>query len=122
MGASATPNNNWADNYYLSPTTNLDFNTAITLSSIGRYPGLQAGQSYTNRIDSPSPDGLSGTFYLFVFADAGNQVFELNKTNNIAFDPVPITVQNILPDLVVANVQAPAQRRHPGLEYRFPGR
>jgi hypothetical protein len=108
VGASATPNWYWVDNYYLSPTTNLDFNTAIVLSSIGHYPGLQAGQSYTNRIGLTVPDGLSGTFYLFVFADAGNQVFELNKTNNIAFDPAPIAVQNILPDLVVANVQAPA--------------
>jgi RHS repeat-associated protein len=108
VGASATPNTSWYDNYYLSPTTNLDFNTAIYLNSFGRYPGLQAGQSYTNIVGLTVPDGLSGTFYLFVFADAGNQVFELNKTNNIAFDPVPIVVQNILPDLVVMNVQAPA--------------
>jgi RHS repeat-associated protein len=108
VGASATPNSSWYDNYYLSPTTNFNFNTAIYLNSYEHYSALQAGQSYTNIVSFTVPNGLSGTFYLFVDVDAGNQVFELNKANNIGFDPTPILALAPLPDLVVTSLNAPA--------------
>ena len=107
VGASATPNSSWFDNYYLSPTSTLNLNTAIFLTSYGHYPGLATGQSYTNIVSLSVPDGLTGTYYLIVDTDAGNNVFELDKTNNIGFDPIPIQALAPLPDLVITRFTAP---------------
>ena len=105
-GATTTPEYGWIDTVYLSPTTNSS--QTITLGTFPHNGYLSPGQSYTNTIVPLLPNGLSGSFYIFVDTDSSDQVFELNKANNTAFDPSPISLASVLPDLVATIVQSPA--------------
>lgn len=69
-------------------------------------PDLFPGGVYwqTNTIALPS--SVSGSFYLFVQADAYSQIFETNKNNNVS-SPISGTVTILPPDLAPIAFQAP---------------
>ena len=106
QGTTTAVQTNTYDDFYFSTKPIFD-NTAQRLTygdNRGRdaYP-LAAGASYTRSYTYGPPRGTApGTYYLFVFADTGNQQPESDETNNVS---APLAFTYIaLPDLVVTNI------------------
>ena len=112
QGADDTPVASWTDGVYLSPTPTFDKATATLLGSVPHSGVLGAGMDYSQSALLAPPPCLSGTYYIFVFTDAGNQVHEYDPTldaeaNNMkgAIQPLIVTAPPA-PDLIVASVTA----------------
>lgn len=106
-GATATPNSSWTERCYLSSDTVLSPGTDLLLESRTHFGALDAGASYSNTFTGTLPVGLTDTFYAIVQVDAGNQVFELVKTNNTRVSAGTVSVTWQPPDLVVELLSVP---------------
>ena len=105
QGTDTSLQSSWEDRLYLS-TNHLSpalFPSGgagvIFLGSQWHVGEFLAGESYTNAFEVTLPDGLSGPWFAIVQTDAGNGVFELNKTNNVAASPQPILITSHPSDL-----------------------
>jgi hypothetical protein len=108
VGATATPviQSAWTDRLYIS--TNSVFDSTATYFGASQHSGvLQPDAGYTSVISFVLPDTLTGSYYIFVKADADDQVFELNKTNNVAMTIVPTVIVSEPADLTVLYLQSP---------------
>jgi CARDB/Right handed beta helix region len=73
----------WYDNVYLSSNGSLTtFNSAILLGSFARPNDLGSGDSYSATHNVNLPDAITGNNYIYVVADAGNNIFEHTYNNN----------------------------------------
>jgi RHS repeat-associated protein len=106
-GATSTPNNSWTDTFYLSLDNQLDADTDLKIGSQTHYGSLASNGSYTSNFSYTLSNTITGNYYLFAVTDSSNQVFELNKINNTAFDATPITITSKPPDLVVSSATVP---------------
>ncbi len=66
---------------------------------------IAPGGSLTQTATVIVPSGISGSRFLRLFADSGDQVPETNETNNDFTDAEPIEI--LAPDLIVQSVSAP---------------
>ncbi|HYG33368.1 MAG TPA: CARDB domain-containing protein [Clostridia bacterium] len=95
LGA-AIANNYWNDQLYLSTDATLD-NRDVPLRTDPKFGLVNAGTGYdlTNTVQVPVVQ--SGDYYLILQADADEQLFESNETNNTVAVPIRFEVQR--PDL-----------------------
>ncbi|MCU1267467.1 MAG: Na-Ca exchanger/integrin-beta4 [Acidobacteria bacterium] len=102
----ATPR--WFDTVYLSSDQTLSPTTDIPLATVQRDGTLSAGAEYNSAANVTLPACLSGTYYLFVYTDSRNQIFEydsqLNAEQNNYSQPSAVQINNLPPDLQVATV------------------
>ncbi len=106
-GASTTLSTLWTDYVYLSRDTVLDANDS-QLGFLNWTAGLSGGANYQQTKSFAIPNGLTGDYYVLVYADRSNLVAESDETNNIAA-PFPVNVQLPPPaDLNITNITAPA--------------
>ncbi len=98
----------WVDRIYVSNDTTYSGNDRL-IGSFAHSSSLIASGKANVSLQVSLPDDLIGTYYLIVFADALGQVVEPTKETNNTTAKV-ITV-NLAPyaDLVVSNLNAPAQ-------------
>ncbi|WP_033336845.1 CARDB domain-containing protein, partial [Scytonema hofmannii] len=81
-GSTATPNYSWVDAFYLSEDANFNSSTDRLLGEIRHHGSLDIDEPnkwYDGSATFTLPDGLSGTFHVFVVTDQHNDVFELNN-------------------------------------------
>ena len=98
----------WLDAVYLSEDTTLDPETDILVGTEPHIGALAAGQTYSEpSVTLRLPAGLSGAYYAFFVTDQSERVLELDTDNNVAMDPVAITVTYPMADLVVLEPEAP---------------
>jgi len=125
FGSGPTNVLSWRDRIYLSSDNILSGSSDILLGSSIRSNPLVAGGSYTQTAQVRIPTGAVGPFYLGIWSDADNQVFEgLLEGNNTRLrgigtdqgdpdDPGPVQPpapgNNPIPDLVLVNVDAPTE-------------
>jgi hypothetical protein len=107
-GSTVTPNTEWSDNLYVSTNAIFSANDAVFLATSVHGGALAPGASYLNTIGVVLPDTYTGTNYVFVLCDAYNQVFELDKTNNLAMASNQVVIVSQPADLVPISLQAPA--------------
>ncbi len=114
QGAGAPNHNTWEDKCYLSTNANT-LENAVLIASDQHFNGLAAGESYAVQHSISLPDGLtSGIYYLFVNADAENNVFEYtSEENNLARFAQPISV--VQPDLQIVSLNVD-DTLHAGVE------
>lgn len=107
-GAGDPNVSNWVDKIYLCQNADtLDANTVL-LKTINHYGGLHHGVSYSiNESMVLPPEITSGIYYLYVFADADNDVFEYLYDDNNLVRSNAISVCR--PDLQVTQISAPEQ-------------
>jgi methionine-rich copper-binding protein CopC len=107
-GATEAPDTQqwWLDRLYLSTDDTFDPNTDVKIGETQHGGGLGVGGSYTTTIQGLVPDGYEGQYYLYVAADADNQLFELDNSNNIVNQQ--INVLKVSPDLIVSSINSPA--------------
>jgi subtilase family serine protease len=108
IGAGNPNVNNWVDKIYLCQNADILDASAILLKTVSHYGGLQPGANYSVSESMVLPSNVtSGTYYLYVHADANNAVFEyLYDGNNLARSNAINVIQ---PDLQVTQITAPEQ-------------
>jgi sugar lactone lactonase YvrE len=107
QGAHTPIVNYWIDKVYLSSMSTFDVNASVLLKTITYSTGttLNPGNTYTKQNTVNIPNGISGTYYLYVFTDAGNNVFEYTYTaNNILRSSALNVSLTPYPDLVVSSL------------------
>ncbi|MBF9219603.1 CARDB domain-containing protein [Hymenobacter ruricola] len=101
----------WADNVYLSLSPTFD-NTAISLGQVFHYEaatGLQPNATYAAAGALNLPNGISGNYYVYVQADAGNNVFEYtHEDNNVTRSAGTVAINLVYADLYPTALTAPA--------------
>ncbi|HMJ88491.1 MAG TPA: CARDB domain-containing protein, partial [Candidatus Acidoferrum sp.] len=80
----AAASGSWSEQVFLAD--NATGGNTIYLASVFHSTGLGAGASITHTARVTLPAFSSGSRFFVVRADSGNQVYELNETNNAAVD------------------------------------
>ncbi len=101
----ATVATTWIDQLYVSEDPELDRNLDHLLGSFSRVGALGGGDEYEQERSVVVPPEVAGDRHLFVVCDAGEQLDELNETNNVASAPVTIVLPEI--DLVPEGIELP---------------
>jgi subtilase family serine protease len=98
----------WFDRIFLSADTIFDAGTDYNLGSFQSNGPVQLDSSYTRAASVTVPNFISGTYYLYVVADATSQIFEyVFESNNIwRFDSMTI-ILTPPPDLIVPILTIP---------------
>lgn len=106
-GAGITYPSAWSNNIWLSTDLIPGNSGDILLTSVNRSGNLLPGQSYTDTVTTTlNINTPPGNYILLSKADANNNVFESNDTNNVASGY--ITVYSPAPsDLVVQSIMSP---------------
>ncbi len=111
-GANPPSPNHWVDSIYLCSSPTFRKSNVVWSGLKGHYGGaiLLHDSTYSQTYNIPIPNGVSGSYYLFVKTDAENAVFEYTSENNnrlrssgqvsIGLSPSP--------DLVVTSVSLPS--------------
>jgi hypothetical protein len=73
----------WHDRVYISESSTFNRQEAVALGIFENVAYLSEGSSYTNSAKVQLPDGLSGTWHIFVETDSDNTQQELDEENNI---------------------------------------
>ncbi len=107
QGAGNPDQTSWYDRVYLSTQADEMGDDAVLISSDRHYRGLAPDGEYTVTKSVTLPSTLqSGTYYIYVFTDATDNVFEyLYNENNIVRGGIPVTLG--IPDLQVLQLNAP---------------
>jgi subtilase family serine protease len=101
----------WFDTVYLSTDATLDPANDTPLATVFHPSSLGPGLEYSASTTVGLPACISGTYFLFVFTDSRNQIFEFDpgfdaERNNFS-QAHPIQITLALPDLQVTSVSNP---------------
>jgi hypothetical protein len=111
-GNNVTSSDYWYDGIYLSTNATFNVSESTLIGTYGYFGGLGLTSSYTQNVGVTIPTTLfPASYYLFVVADVGNAVYELNKSNNVLAATNLVTIQPVPPTLLavlaVTAVSAP---------------
>ncbi|HEX7097138.1 MAG TPA: CARDB domain-containing protein, partial [Acidimicrobiales bacterium] len=109
LGDAATSTGQWKDRIFLSADAVLDSGDAM-LGELAHTGALAAGASYSAVSSVTLPEGIAGSYHVFVAADVEHLVFERGLTGNNAGEALaPVLVSlSPAPDLVAHEVAGPA--------------
>ncbi len=102
--ATATRQSVWQDSVYLSTDNQLNVQSDILLATRGRSGVLGGGQTETRTFTPSLSNTLSGTFFVIVVTDVGQQVVESIENNNTTVSTNTVSVVINPPDLEVTSV------------------
>lgn len=109
VGTGATSGAQWWDSIYLSPDPTFD-NTDSFLTQIPNTSYLNAGESYHGSTLLTLPRELEGPYYLIVYTDRYNSLYELNRDNDNSTASAVMHIDlTPPPDLQVTSVRPPTQ-------------
>ncbi len=107
QGVGPTVLTKWTDRVYLSPTQTVDPGTALLIGSFDHIGALNSGENYTRTESLTIPSTAQGDYFVAVLTDANNEVEECaNNANNVAAGAQMITIDNVLPDLIVQSANS----------------
>lgn len=99
----------WRDRAYLSADSVLNIGAATFLGEKIFNDTLEVDSSYTKSLTATLPQGLFGTYYVYIVTDAFGEEFEqANEGNNTGKSPAFTVLLAPPPDLQVTSVSAPA--------------
>lgn len=102
------PGNTFRDYVYLSSNPTLNLSSAILLGTYLSDP-IAAGVSQTRMLSAQLPAAIFGDYYVHVYTDRNNNVFEFAfEDNNISVSDTLTIFLTPPPDLVVQQIIAPA--------------
>jgi subtilase family serine protease len=111
-GSGPTKVGSWKDRVYLSTDSSSNVSGDTVLYTFVYNGSLAVGGNYMQNRDITIPSNKNGLFYLKVFTDATDTVYEyMSENNNVTVAPIYLKIPGFgdLPDLVVSHFQAPAQ-------------
>ncbi|HZR20448.1 MAG TPA: CARDB domain-containing protein [Verrucomicrobiae bacterium] len=95
----------WRDAIWISTNSTLD--SAQLATDFAHPSDLDPGGVYWQTNSVRLPVTISGTYYLFVQVDWYNQIYELNKSNNVAMVPITFVIEP--PDLRPIALERPSR-------------
>lgn len=108
LGSGSILNKAWTDRIYLSSQPVFSFQNATYLGEKYFNVNLLPDQSYVGVQQVSLPNYISGTYYIYVYTDANNTVFEhANENNNIFRSTLFEIVLTPPPDLTILDIQNP---------------
>ncbi|MEA3445820.1 MAG: CARDB domain-containing protein, partial [Bacteroidota bacterium] len=97
----------WQDRLYISYIDEFYNDSVIVLNTYTSGTSLAAGDSITHTKNIVLPEFVPGPYYIFVYTDYNNNVFEgVAENNNITHSAG--TIEIIRPDLIVSSIISPA--------------
>lgn len=106
----------WKDGIYLSKDS-IPGTDAILLETIN-MSSISGGATYTKNISPRIPNGLSGSYYVILYTDAGGAARDTIRSNNTIAKAIQINLTSP-PDLVVSSFEVPAEL-YPGQKLMVP--
>ncbi len=107
-GTGQTQSVLWSDAVYLSLDATLNISFDTYLGGVQNLTALEPGESYMQTATFTIPQGFSGDYYVFVYADRYNNLTESNNNNNWERTATPIHITLLPPpDLVIDQVITP---------------
>ncbi|NNE45319.1 MAG: choice-of-anchor D domain-containing protein [Rhodothermales bacterium] len=104
VGAAAT-RTGWTDTVYVSPGSTWSRTTARVVGFAVSPRALNASEQLVQVAHGVVPEDLSGSYFVFVYADARDQVFENTDENNNVLGAGQIQIVPIrMPDLGVSDL------------------
>lgn len=98
----------WVDRIYLSQAPEFDRSASVVLGQRSFNHHLLPGESYTGSSQVTLPNYISGDYYIYVYTDADNNVFEhANEDNNILRSNMFEIILSPPADLLVTSVEHP---------------
>ncbi|MBI5475668.1 MAG: T9SS type A sorting domain-containing protein [Ignavibacteriales bacterium] len=108
-GTLATNAPQWYDRVYLSPSPVFDPLSVTTLGFFDNMSYLGPGESYSNTQNVTLPNGINGSYYIFVHSDAFSQITEVDESNNFMKNDTAMQVNlSASPDLIVSAFSKPS--------------
>lgn len=108
-GTGSTQSSLWTDAVYLSQDATLNTSFDTYLGGVQNLTSLQPDESYLQTGTFTIPQGFTGNYYVFVYADAYSGVIESINTNNWARTATQMEITLLPPpDLVIDQVVTPA--------------
>ncbi|MBI5020006.1 MAG: T9SS type A sorting domain-containing protein [Ignavibacteriales bacterium] len=108
-GTLATNVPQWYDRVYLSPNPVFDPMGVTTLGYFDNMSYLGPGESYSNTQHVTLPNGINGSYYIFVQSDAFAQVTEVDESNNFMKNDTAMQVNlSAASDLIVSAFSKPS--------------
>jgi len=105
-GPGTILNSQWQDLIMLSKSSVFQPDSVIVLDTISIDTTLIPGNGYVKLHYFTIPDIASGNYFIYVFTDAFDAIYEnLIESNNILKSSTPIEIIN--PDLTVSNIDIP---------------
>lgn len=112
QGAGSPFEGGWVDRMYFSRLSVFNRDSATLIRKENLYRQMRPDSSYTLTRDVRLPDGISGTYYLYVHADADSNIYEFNADNNNIGRSAAIGVTlSPWPDLQVTGIQLSGSAR-----------
>lgn len=114
-GDGATNKSGWFDAVYLSRNYIFSTSSAYKVGYLQHEGVLPPGGSYSASLNASVPSGLAGPYYVFIYTDSQNSVFEhTDENNNVLRAQTVINVTQPPPaDLTVSQIVVPASA-YPG--------
>lgn len=109
QAVGATGMTNWYDYIYLSADNVYQPNVDTYLGGFVNLTALSFNQSYAQMKTVNLPDGIQGTYYIFVLTDRNNRLIEGNNDNNISAAASMNVNLTPPPDLKVTSIIKPNQ-------------
>ncbi|MFN2374327.1 MAG: CARDB domain-containing protein, partial [Cyclonatronaceae bacterium] len=111
QGPGAARSRDWMDAVFLSATPELDVSDAYSLG-VQQYTAsspFNPDATYARQMVVTLPDGIEGTWYLYVYTDRFANVFEhtFNENNITRSQPIAIE-RSLYPDLFAGDPDVPA--------------
>ncbi len=109
-GANAPFESGWYDSVFVCSSPAFSYASVLTKgrANIHKPANFGTGASYSSYARVQVPNGISGTYYVFVRTDARNDVFEFNQElNNQARSNVFTITFTPAVDLVITSISAP---------------
>ena len=107
-GSGSTQSASWYDLLYLSDDNLFDASVDQYVGGFSNFSSLGVGQSYSQTQSINLPQGISGSYYVFVLTDKYNYLLESDENNNTGVNSSAMTVQlTPPPDLIVSSIVTP---------------
>ena len=106
IGVGATLDETWYDQVYLSQDNSFSISFDTYLGAVANLAALAPDESYAHTMNVTLPQGISGTWYVFVIPNGYNNIPEGNTMNNPSGVPINISLTPP-PDLKVTSVLPP---------------
>jgi len=111
QGPGKTRGSNWRDVVFFSDQEELNTASSEILANISYKPEndhLQPDEPYIQNSEIRIPDGVSGEYYLHVYTDFNNQIFEHEFDDNNLTTLGPLTVElSPYPNLATSSIVVP---------------
>ncbi|HOY32699.1 MAG TPA: CARDB domain-containing protein [Bacteroidales bacterium] len=107
-GSGMVQNRNWTDRIMVSHSPVFDPDSVFQITVLNYSADMGSGETASRQVNVSLPDSIKpGTYYVFVYVDGYNQIYEnYSETNNIGHSAG--TIQILRPDMIVRHLQIPS--------------